>query len=63
MSNVTCGLVIPHLTESDEDTFSVSVPVVKSGSDTPEWEEFIAKPAALIFSIEEFQIAARLVIE
>ncbi len=63
LSNVTCGLVIPHLTESDQDTFTVSVPVVKSGSDTPQWEEFIAKPAAHVFSIEEFQIAARLVIE
>lgn len=63
LSNVTCGLVIPHLTESDEDVFSVSVPVVKSGPDTPGWEEFIAKPDARVFSIEEFLIAARLVIE
>ena len=63
LSNVTCGLVIPHLTEKDEDVFSVSVPVVKSGPDAPGWEEFISKPDAHVFSIEEYLISARLVIE
>ena len=63
LSNVTCGLVLPRLAESSDDVFGVSVPTVKSGGDAPQWREFVSMPRTCVMDIEDFVVAARLIIE
>ena len=63
LSNVTCGLVLPRLAESSDDVFGVSVPTVKIGDAAPQWQEFVSAPRTCVMEIEDFVVAARLIIE
>ncbi len=63
LSNVTCGLLLPMLASSGGDVFDVTVPAVKTGDDSPGWDEFVEQPNSFILNIEGFLVATRLIMK
>lgn len=63
LSNVTCGLLLPMLASSQTDVFDVTVPAVKTGDDSPRWDEFVERPNSCILNIEGFLVATRLIMK
>ncbi len=63
LSNVTCGLLLPILASSQADVFDVTVPAVKTGDDSPGWDEFVEQPNSYILNIEGFLVATRLIMK
>jgi len=63
LSNVTCGLLLPMLASSQTDVFDVTVPAVKTGDDSPRWDEFVEQPNSCILNIEGFLVATRLIMK
>ena len=63
LSNVTCGLLLPMLASSGGDVFDVTVPAVKTGDDSPRWDEFVEQPNSCILNIEGFLVATRLIMK
>jgi hypothetical protein len=63
LANVVCGLVIPVVASSQADVFDVTVPAIKSGDETPKWDQFVDDQASCVSNIEGFLVAARLTIE
>ena len=63
LSNVTCGLLLPMLASSGGDVFDVTVPAVKTGDDSPGWDEFVEQPNSCILNIEGFLVATRLIMK
>ena len=59
--NVTAGLVIPMIADSKADVYDATVPVAKTGSDVPRWDDFLGQNTYVI-SVEGFAVAARLTI-
>jgi CheY-specific phosphatase CheX len=63
LSNVTCGLLLPMLASSQADVFDVTVPAVKTGDDSPGWDEFVEQPNNCILNIEGFLVATKLIMK
>ncbi len=63
LSNVTCGLLLPMLASSQTDVFDVTVPAVKTGDDSPRWDEFVEQPNSYKLNIEGFLVAIRLIMK
>ncbi len=63
LSNVTCGLLLPMLASSRADVFDVTVPTLKTGNDSPRWDEFVEQPNSRILNIEGFLVATRLIMK
>jgi len=63
LSNVTCGLLLPEISEKPSDEFDVTVPTVKTGSDSPEWSGFLQDKNSLLLNAEGYAIAVKLRME
>jgi two-component system chemotaxis response regulator CheY len=63
LANVTCGLFLPMVVSSTADLFDVTVPTVKTCSDSTAWDEFIADRNCSILNVEGHATAVRLTIE
>jgi len=63
LCNVTCGLILPQLAESSADVFDMSLPVIHTGAGVPDWRGFVGLEGARVLNIEEYPVAARVVIE
>jgi len=63
LSNVTCGLLLPMIAESQEDMFDITVPKVIGIEDAPHWNDFISHQDCTVLNIEGSAIAVRLNIE
>jgi len=63
LSNVTCGLLLPEIPEKSSDVFDVTVPTVKTGSDSPEWNGFLQDKDSLLLNAEGYAIAVKLRME
>lgn len=62
LSNVACGLFLPMVVSSTADLFDVTVPVVISDSDSPQWDEFTSDQSSCVLNIEGQAVATRLTI-
>ncbi|MGD2094012.1 MAG: chemotaxis protein CheX [Phycisphaerales bacterium] len=62
LSNVTCGLLLPMLASSPADVFDLTVPIIKTGNDSPKWDDFTGQPEINILNVEGNLIATRLTI-
>lgn len=60
-SNVTCGLFLPMVVSSTADMFDITVPKIKSCSNSSQWEEFVADCSSDTLNIEGHAIATRLI--
>jgi len=56
-------LLLPMLASSGGDVFDVTVPAVKTGDDSPRWDEFVEQPNSCILNIEGFLVATRLIMK
>ena len=63
LCNVTCGLVIPEVADSEHDIYDISVPCVKWGHDAPDWKIFTAESHCDILNVEGQAVAVRLLLE
>jgi CheY-specific phosphatase CheX len=60
LSNVTCGLLLPVLSCSQEDIFDITVPTVAWGENAPKWNEFTADHNSIILNAENNLLAIKL---
>lgn len=60
LSNVTCGLLLPDLSGSQQDVFDVTVPTVAWGENVPTWEEFVTDADCTIVNVEQNLVAVKL---
>lgn len=58
LSNVTCGLLLPMVANELSDVFDITVPVVRSGNDSPQWSRFASESCVL--NIEDHMVAIKL---
>ena len=63
LSNVICGLLLPEISENSSDVFDVTVPTVKTGSDSLEWSGFLQDKDSLLLNAEGYAIAVKLRME
>ncbi len=62
--NVTTGLILPLITESEnDDAFDLSVPHLVNSDDRIHWREFISREGVSVLNVENKPVAVRLVIE
>lgn len=59
LANITCGLVLPMLAESQIEDFSMAVPYLTTLS-PPKWQDFIAEEDTVLFEVEGHLISAKL---
>lgn len=62
LANVTCGLLVPIIASAESDVFDLTVPAVKNGQDTPEWDQFTGQKDVTVSNIEGFAVATRLIL-
>ena len=60
--NVTCGLVLPMITVSEEDVFNITVPHLTPTEDRMDWDEFISQDDVTVLNVEGLPVATRLII-
>ncbi len=63
LCNVTCGLVIPEVADSEKDVYDVSVPCVKWGHDAPDWQSFTHESHCDVLNVEGQAVAVRLLLQ
>lgn len=64
LANVTCGLLLPMISSSLADVFSMSIPAVQTGpAESRRWDQFVAQQDCQLLNIEGFMVAARLTME
>jgi chemotaxis protein CheY-P-specific phosphatase CheC len=61
LSNVTCGLMLPVLSRSQEDIFDITVPNVVGSEKTPAWNEFTIDQNCTILNVENNMVAIKLI--
>lgn len=61
--NVMSGLVIPALADNQGDIYDITVPVAKTDSESPSWQEFISQPETQVVNVEGRAVAAQLSID
>ena len=60
--NVTCGLVLPMLADSQDDVFDVTVPHLTGSKERIYWQEFVESIDAVVLDVEGFSVATKLII-
>lgn len=60
--NVTCGLVLPMISQTPADVFDLTVPHLTRTEDRLQWQEFIAQPDVTVLNVEDAPVATRLMI-
>ncbi|MHC5059826.1 MAG: chemotaxis protein CheX [Planctomycetota bacterium] len=60
--NVTCGLVLPMIAQSELDVFDVTVPQVNRTMDSEQWRDFVDSDDVTILDVEDWPVAANMVI-
>jgi len=63
LSNVTCGLFLPRLTSTTAESFTVSVPRLKTCDDSSQWREFTADPNNVVSNVEGNLVGTRLIMK
>jgi CheY-specific phosphatase CheX len=61
LSNVTCGLLLPLLSRSQEDIFDITVPTVARGCQMPSWDEFTGDSNSRLLNVENNLVALKLI--
>lgn len=61
LANVTCGLLLPMIATELSDVFDMTVPVVKSDSDVPQWDGFVSEQDCLVLNVEDHMVAIKLI--
>lgn len=61
--NVTCGLVLPMIAESETDVFDLTVPHLAKSEDRLQWDEFIEQEDVTVLDVEGWPVATRLIVE
>ena len=63
-ANVTCGLLLPMLTSSDDDsTFDCTLPEATTYNHADHWQNFVDHADAVILDVEDMPMIARLVLK
>ncbi len=60
--NVTCGLVLPMIAQSELDVFDVTVPQVSCTADSEHWRDFVCSDDVTILDVEDWPVATKLII-
>jgi len=60
--NVTCGLVLPMIANLPNDVVDVTVPHLTGSERQEYWEEFVGHDDVTVLDVEDFPVAARLII-
>ncbi|MDT8303896.1 MAG: chemotaxis protein CheX [Sedimentisphaerales bacterium] len=63
LSNVTSGLLLPVIANSQADVFDITIPTIKNGGDCPKWNEFVEQSNICILNIEGYLVASRLIMK
>jgi chemotaxis protein CheY-P-specific phosphatase CheC len=59
LANITCGLVLPMLAESQKEEFNMAVPYLTELS-PPKWQDFIAEEDTVLLEVEGHPLCAKL---
>jgi chemotaxis protein CheY-P-specific phosphatase CheC len=59
LANITCGLVLPMLAESQKEEFNMAVPYLTTLS-PPKWQDFVAEEDTVLLEVEGHLICAKL---
>jgi chemotaxis protein CheY-P-specific phosphatase CheC len=59
LANITCGLVLPMISESSEEVFDLTVPHLTKLS-PPRWQDFVAEEDTVLLDVEGFPICVKL---
>ena len=60
--NVTCGLVLPMIADSQNDVFDVTLPHSTGSREQTHWQEFVKSSNVTVLDVEGFPMAIRLII-
>jgi len=59
LANITCGLVLPMLAESQKEEFNMAVPYLTTLS-PPKWQDFIAEDDTVLLEVEGHPLCVKL---
>jgi chemotaxis protein CheY-P-specific phosphatase CheC len=59
LANITCGLVLPMLAESQKEDFNMTVPYLTTLS-PPKWQDFVAEDDTVLLEVEGHLICVKL---
>ena len=59
LANITCGLVLPMISESSEEIFDLTVPHLTELS-PPLWQDFVAEEDTVLLDVEGFPLCVKL---
>jgi len=63
LANVTCGLFLPMIAHSLTEVFDMTVPTIKTGDESPRWDDFTTEPNGDVWNVEGHLVAVRLIIK
>jgi two-component system chemotaxis response regulator CheY len=63
LSNVTCGLFLPMLTSTTNESFAITVPRIQTCDNSSQWYEFMADQNSVVSNIEGYMVATRLIMK
>jgi chemotaxis protein CheY-P-specific phosphatase CheC len=59
LANITCGLVLPMLAESQKEDFNMAVPYLTTLS-PPKWQDFVAEEDTVLLEVEGHPLCVKL---
>ena len=59
LANITCGLVLPMIADSEEEAFDLTVPHLTELS-PPRWQDFVAERDTVLLDVEGYPLCVRL---
>ena len=59
LANITCGLVLPMLAESEKEDFNMTVPYLTTLA-PPKWQDFVAEEDTVLLEVEGHLICVKL---
>ena len=59
LANITCGLVLPMLAESQKEEFNMDVPCLTELS-PPKWQDFVAEKDTVLLEVEGYPLCVKL---
>jgi len=59
LANITCGLVLPMLAESQKEQFNMDVPCLTELS-PPKWQDFVAEDDTVLLEVEGHPLCVKL---
>ena len=62
LANITCGLVLPMLAESEKEEFNMDVPYLTTLS-PPKWQDFVAENDTVLLEVEGHPVCVKLELE